>query len=169
MRICVLIGVVCTSFMVHSCSPTDKKAALQMSRQITTINDTVSYLGKVWGENVGQAVVTKNYTLPSGARAKQINYIDYALRTVGGMQDIGGSDDLRNTELEFLKFEKQMFTNVATIEHFNVNTSDEEVLKTLNDLKIVSKRETNMLNNVQVMQQAYAARNELPADSLKKR
>lgn len=161
--------LICIFLLVlQACTTTDKKAAMALSKTITTINDTVFYIGKIWGENVGQAVVTKDYTVVAAARVRQLNYLDGSLQTVANMHDVGGSEDLRNHELDFLKFEKQMFTNVAAIERFNATTSDEEVLKSLSDLKLVSKRETDMLTNIQILQNAYVARNGLVLDSVKK-
>lgn len=169
MRICSSLLITCILLLVlQACTSTDKKAATLLSKKITVINDTVFYLGKMWGENVGAAVVTKDYSIVAAARMKQLNYLGGALETVTDMKDVGGSEDLRNHELDFLKFEIQMFSNVVSIERFNESTSDEEVLKSLNDLKLVSKRETDMLTNIQILQQAYIARNSLVMDSLKK-
>ena len=145
----------------------DKKGAITLSKKITTVNDTIFYLGKVWGENVGQVVVTKQFATLALAREKLVAYIDNALIEVGTMPDIGGSEDLRKTELDFLRFEKQMFTNVRSIERFNETTSDEELLKTLADLRVVSRHETDMLTAIQVLQQEYAAKNSIQTASLK--
>lgn len=152
----------------QACTSTNKKAAAALSRKIDIINDTVFYLGKTWGENVGQAVVTKDYTVIAATRQKELDYVNKALETVATLPDVGGSEDLKNHELEFLQFEKQMFTNVAAIERFDETTSDEEILKTLDDLKLVAKHETDLLTNIQILQRAYAARNGLTVDSTKK-
>jgi hypothetical protein len=161
-RYTVIALLVITAF-VSSCNLNKQEDARRLSNELGFANDSLFYYGKVWNDELRIAVKMSDFSTLAPIRQDLVKYIDNKITHFSGFEDVGGSEQMRQAELEFLKFEKQIIQNhFATFERFDSNTSTDELAKAYEQLLKASEAEKAKLDAFHKLQQEYAEKNDIP-------
>lgn len=78
------------------------------------------------------------------------------------MKDVGGSEDLRNFEIEVLTFERRMISEDFTpFERLNAESTREEMVALFENVEKDAKEEAGKLKKFRELQKAFADKNGL--------
>jgi len=162
MRLRFSIFVLLT-ILVASCNLNRREDAMKLNNTLAGINDSLFFYGKNWNEELAVAVNTRNFSQLPDQRLRMEAYIDKNISRVGAMKDIGGSEVLKKTELEFLAFEKQLIQSKFSIfEHFTDSTSDAMLTEAYKSLLQYTGKEQEYLARLSKLQDEYAEKNDFP-------
>lgn len=141
-------------------------SALKLSTDLTKINDSLAGYGREWGDEFKKAYKTADFSGLYPIRAKMEAYVNRKIECVSGMEDVGGSRDFREKELEYLRFEKGLITNKFTrFEYFNSGTAPEELERAVSELMSASAQEQFVLEQLHEEVRKYADKNGLGSPS----
>lgn len=146
-----------------SCNLNRREDAMKLNNTLAAINDSLFYYGKNWNEELEVAVNTKDFSQLAPQRQGMEAYINKNIERVSEMEDIGGSEELRKTELEFLTFEKELIQNKFSLfEGFTDTTSIEVLTETYKTLIEFTGKEQQYLAKLSKLQDDYADKNDFP-------
>lgn len=149
------------ALILASCSD-KKQEIIYLNNELTTINDSLFYKGQVWGEEFKIAFNSGDYSALSPARQEVETYLEQSIEKISEMEDIGGSEELRKAELEYLQFERNVIiTKMKKFEAFTDTSSKELISTAYADLVNSSKEEQIKLNKLHSAQKQYADKNEI--------
>ncbi|MCD6063950.1 MAG: hypothetical protein K0R82_1861 [Flavipsychrobacter sp.] len=145
--------------LLASCADKQQEI-IGLNNELTTINDSLFYKGQAWGEEFKIAFNSGDYSRLRMARQEVHVYIEQGIDKVGSMKDAGGSEQLRQAELDYLQFERDVIIQkMMAFESFTDTTNKELVSKAYNDLVNSSKEEQVKLNALHDAQKQYADKN----------
>lgn len=158
-----ILPVLLAMFLAASCDFNKKEKAMRLSSELSFINDSLFYYGKTWNDELKVAVNLSDYSKLKFIRQDLENYIDRKSEYIRNMEDVGGSEELRKAELEYLAFEKQVVRSKFTpFEQFDTSTSAETLAAAYENLLSSMEDEKPKLENFQKQQEAYAEKNDFP-------
>lgn len=159
-RLSIPLLLVCS---LASCDVHKQEDATRLSDDISHINDSLSYYGKMWNDELVISVnQTKNYTNLAPIRRALQSYIDRKFTVVQGMHDVGGSEELRKTELEILSFEKSIADRFIVFEQFDSTTSQTQLNIAYENLLKSTEGEAAKMNDLKRLRDDFAEKNEIP-------
>lgn len=145
--------------LLASCADKQQEI-IGLNNELTTINDSLFYKGEAWGEEFKIAFNSGDYTLLPAARQEVQEYIETSIDKVADMKDVGGSQQLRTAELDYLQFERDVIIQkMKAFEEFSDTTNKERVSEAYTDLVNSSKEEQVKLNALHDAQKLYADKN----------
>ncbi|MBS1773539.1 MAG: hypothetical protein JST82_11825 [Bacteroidetes bacterium] len=160
-RLVLFFAVLVLAF--SACNMHKREDAIKISNDITNINDSLTVYGKMWTDELNIAVNTGDFTKLSGVRLQIERFIDGKIEYVGSIQDVGGSENFRKSELDILKFERDsILPRSAAFEYFNESTSDAAIQNAYNNLMHATKSEVVRMENVYKLGDEYAEKNDFP-------
>lgn len=145
-------------FLLASCGP--KLTPTQLNDKIVNTNDSLMLMGQTWTTALGNAFMSKDYTTLVPIRESIGKFLDGKIEEMDNMKDVGGSEEFRKEEVEFLKYERGMVDQAfMPFEKFNANTTMDEIQTLANSLVSVSTTENEKMNQLKVLQQQYSDKN----------
>lgn len=149
--------------MTASCNINKQADAIKLSNDLAAANDSLAYYGKMWNEELKIAVNTSNFSNLKPIRIKLEDYINRKSIEVSSMHDIGGSERMRQCELDILGFEKNVVQNKFIVfEGFTDGSSDEQITNAYRELLQMTGQEESKMANFQKLQDEYADKNDIP-------
>ena len=137
-----------------------KLTPVQLDAEIVNINDSLKAKGEKWMNELGKSFTSRDFTAIVPVRQGIADILDEKIAYVADMKDVGGSEEYRTAELEFLKYEREMIANAfMPFEKFNANTTNEEIQAVLNQLAPISDQEIERMNKISELQAKYAEKN----------
>ena len=155
-----LLGII---LLIAACNMNSREDAMKMSSELTSVNDSLSYFGKKWTDELEIAVNTSDFSKLGDIRSEIGVFIDRKLVHLGSMKDVGGSEDFRHAELEILKYERDTILPASAVfESFGAGTTDEEISSAYQALLNTTQREGEKLQVVYALRDKYAEKNDFP-------
>lgn len=146
-----------------ACDLNKKEKAQQFSNDITVINDSLAYYVKDWVEEFKVSVNTKDFSQLHGIRQGLEGYLDRKTTYLQGMEDRGGSEQLRTAELDYLAFEKNTVSRYLSVfEQFDSTTTDDQIAKAYNTSMANVGGEEQKILTINKLQDEYAEKNDFP-------
>ena len=168
MKKAILLAITAT-ITLSSCDFFQTKKAMELNNQMAAINADLNSHGKQWGEAFVKATGTKDYSILTPIRAGMDTSITGNITRLTAMENVAGSEDFKNAELDFLHFEQ---TSVSTVfksfEELNANSTQEELDAKNAQMTDVGNKESELLNHLQQVQAAYAKKNNFNIEPAKK-
>jgi hypothetical protein len=154
-------AILCFSLVFAASCSDDSQEALKLNNTIVAINDSLFAKGKVWGDEFRIAFNTGNFSSLQPLRMDMQQFVDSKLEVVNSMKDVGGSEELRRSEIDFLQFEKQAIsTTMSRFETFNDSTDSLTVQQSVSELLVISKTEQEKLDALRNLQYKYSQAND---------
>lgn len=139
-----------------------KQEMVHFNDELTTINDSLFYKGKIWGEEFKIGFNTGDYSRLPQARLSMTSYIEKSIEEVSNMKDVGDSRAFREAELSYLRFEKDtIMPYMEAFESFTDSTSHEAITAAYNALLSSAQKESAKLEQVRRVQKEYADKNNI--------
>jgi hypothetical protein len=149
--------------VLASCNLNKREDAIKLSAALMVANDSLSYYGKEWNEELKIAVNTRNFTGLPPSRKQLEAYIDRKIAEIDAMEDVGGSQKLKAAEVDILAFEKTVIqTKFAAFEQFNANTPLDQITHAYESLLQQRETEVKKMEGFQKLQDSYAEKNDFP-------
>jgi hypothetical protein len=141
----------------------DKKADITyLNNELTSINDSLFLKAQIWGEEFRIGFSTGDYSQLKPAREELQSYIERSITRINTLQDVGGSEKFRKTEMEYLRFERDaIVAKMTRFESFDSNTTKEEITTAYNVLMDASRQEQAYMEQLRAVQREYAEKNDL--------
>lgn len=163
MRSFAYISVFILALSLASCNWNKREDAMKICNEITQINDSLNYMGKVWGDEFRIAVNTKDFSHLPPYRKQIEDYIRNKTEHVKGMKDVGGSEKLRGSMLDILRYENDsIVTKMMVFESYNGDTPDDTIQLSMNNLFSTTKADLEKHDVMYRHIQEYADKNEFP-------
>ncbi len=160
-RVIAPIFVLMTIFA--SCDLDKQEEAMKFSNEIAATNDTLAIHSSKWAEELKIAINTLDFSQLSKYRTSLVNYIDRKITEVEQMENVGGSEDMQQAELEFLKFEKNVVNSYfSAFEQMDSTTSLETIENAYMLVMQQGEQEQKMQQNMQQLREEYADKNDFP-------
>ncbi len=149
--------------VLGSCNINKREDAIKLSAALMVANDSLSFYGREWNEELKIAVNTKNFVeLPRSRRRLEL-YIDRKIDELKAMNDVGGSEKLRQSEIDILSFEKSVIqSKFAVFEQFNESTPMDQLTKAYEALLQMRDEEVKKMSAFEKLQDSYAEKNDFP-------
>jgi len=145
---------------LFSCTMVSKPQAVAMNNTMAQINDSIFYMGKEFGNMIGDAVTSRNFSCLAAPRRRFEEFIDTSRQRLVLMKDVSGSAQLRKSEIEFLDVEKHMVKDdFIPFEHLTSFATLQEITGLFDKIREDAKVETDKMGNFKREQWAYAKRN----------
>lgn len=163
-RISFLLPVLLV-LLLASCGK--KLTPQQMDAEFTNINDSLKIKGQEWITTLGNAFMSKDFSALKPKREAIAQYLDEKIVYVEGLKDVGGSEEYRQEEISFLKYERDLVDQAfAPFERLGANASMEQVQQQVAALTPITSKEVENINKVYAKQKEFADRNKFtPAAS----
>lgn len=156
--ICLLLSV-----LAVSCDFNKKEKCAKLDNEIATINDSLLWYGKQWGDELKVAVNTLDFSELQPIRMEMQAYVERNIEHVGTLENIGGSEELLATQIAFLEVEKNIVaTRLSVFEQFTDSVSMEELSNAYSAMQMSAEREQELLRKIHLLREQYEERNEIP-------
>ena len=124
------------------------------------INDSLFYMGREFGNMIGDAVRSRNFACLAPARQRFEKFIDSSRQHLALMKDVDGSAQMRKSEIELLDVEKHMVRDdFGPFEHLTSFATLQQITGLFDKIKADAKSETDKMGNFKRAQREYAKRN----------
>ncbi len=143
-----------------SCNYITRQEAMQLNNTIVSINDSLYLKGRKFGTLVNESYKAKDYSQLQPFRINFEKFLDSSRKSMIGLKDIGGSESLKNCEIELLKIEKQMIEHdFVPFEHLTTSSTNDDVSALFDSIQNDAKGETDQMQKFKKLQEDYALRN----------
>lgn len=116
------LAIAASIVLFASCNLDNSDEAMHLSMQIGAVNDSLTWYGKQWSDELKVAVNSKDFSELPIIRGKMEAFIDRNVNEIKQMKDVGGSKDLREAELNLLYFDRDsVLPKFRSFESFNSN------------------------------------------------
>lgn len=133
---------------------------VQLDAEIVEINDSLKMKGQNWVTELGKSFMSRNFSALPPLREDISAFLDKQIKHVENMKDVGGSEEYRKAELDFLKYERDMVASAfMPFEKFNASSTNEEIQAVLAKLTPISDAEVERMNKITELQVKYAEKN----------
>ena len=152
-----------------SCGLGDESKIIKLNDTIVEANTEVAKSAEHFGNLLEAAIKTQNYATLKPERVKLGQLVDAKIGVISKMQDVGGSEEFRKTELEYLNLQKKCIDEgFSRLEQITDKTSMTEVEKIMNEVQEMASKEDSYVNRLNVLQTVFAKKNHLTLESDKK-
>lgn len=142
------------------CGMIKGKSALEFNDKLASCSDSLFTKGKRMGSEIGNAMKTHDFTAVTAMTNDLKQYIDKQLIEIEKLENVGGSDRLKEAMLQFLHFEKDLVGQaVMPFTKMNSSTPPEEIQTAVTTLMAKSSEENKYLEKVKTAQREYAQKN----------
>lgn len=156
-----------------SCDFNSSDEAMHLSAQIGAVNDSLTWYGKQWSDELKIAVNSKDFSELPGIRTRMQAFIDRNVADIKDMKDVGSSKDLREAELQLLYFDRDsVLPKFQTFESFNTspninapgneNEYEDILSQAYSSLIYTLRGEESRLKKVYDLRDKYADDNDFP-------
>lgn len=171
MRHHLTLLVILLSMLFASCDWGNSEAAERLDRQIANINDSMSYYGKTWGDELKIAVNSLDFSNLQPVRLKMQQFIEKKTAEVDKIEPVGKSGKLLKAEMDFLKFEhavvKEKFAafekyDDTVYENYSETELTQQLGATYSDLLKALEQEYHHMEKIQSLREEYAVESGFP-------
>lgn len=156
--VCLLSVILFTS-----CNFNKKDDCIRLDNEIATMNDSLLQYGSYWGDELKIAVNTLDFSGLQPIRTEMQAYIDRKIEYVQQMKNVGGSEQLLETELEFLQAEKEIVSNkLSVFERFTDSAAMDDLSTAYANMQISALKENELLEKLHKLREQYAETNDIP-------
>ncbi len=162
MRKTALLFILAASVVFISCNHYPKQDKVKLYKQLTQINDTLTFMTKEWHLLLNRAVISKNYSRLSGYRVDIARFLERSRTTVGNMRVYPESAAIIDSEMIFLGNQTAMVSEVYyKFDSYNELTPRETVEANLR--LVTDDLPTEIAGSVAMKRslEAFATRNKL--------
>ncbi len=154
----LIICVFCSS-----CNLLNSDNVVKFNDSLVSANSVLTGKAKVWGDSIGQANVTKDYSHLAALRIDMEQFIDVKLGEIMKLKPVGrDGETFKQEELNFLKVEKKVIhEGFGPFENINMNSTQEEIDQAIQKLQDVVKEEDAALQSLEKVQKEYAKKNRI--------
>lgn len=146
-----------------SCDLNKKDDCIRLDNEIAAINDSLLAYGKGWGDELKIAVNTLDFTGLNPIRVQMQRYVDRKVEQVKGMKNVGGSEKLMETELEFLQAEKEIVMyKLSVFEQFDTTVAMDDLSDAYADMQLSAIKERDLLEKLHRLREEYEEKNDIP-------
>lgn len=157
------VTVILLIVLACSCNFDKKEKCLKLDNTISSINDSLLRYGAEWGDELQIAISTLDFSGLQPIRVKMQDYIDRKIVYVKDMDNIGGSEQLLEVELEFLEVEEEIVANkLSVFERFTDSVSMDQLSTAYADMQLSAVKEQDLLKRIQTLREQYAEKNGFP-------
>lgn len=133
---------------------------LEFNDYLVSVTDSLYEMGREWGRKFNEVNQSKKYGELSSSRKQMESYIKRKQVLVTRLKNIGGSEELKKAQLDFLALELQIVKDAfIPLEKLTASSSDAEIKYALDNLRTLSAREDESLQKVIAAQVAYGKKN----------
>lgn len=156
----LILPVLAILFLLTSCKNSSTKKAFEFSESLTAISATLQSKGKEFGTELQSAMQSGDFSKLDAISASLTEFISGKQAELKTTKDIGGSEKLRTSMIEFLEFEKQMIEDsFLPFGKLNANSTEEEKQAAIQNMMKTTEDEGKYLLKVQEAQKEFAAKN----------
>jgi len=149
--------------LLAACNINRSEDAMKLSNRVAAVNDSLTFYGKQWNDELEIAVNAKDFSHLPEIRGAMQDYIQRRMVDVRTMHDVGGSEDLRNAELGLLQFDQDSILPKLTVfEGFDNTVQIEPLSNAYSALWGSFKNEQPRLKLVDTLMNKYADANDFP-------
>lgn len=149
--------------LLNSCDFNKKDRCIQLDNKIGMTNDSLLRYGAAWGSELDIAISTLDFTGLSPIRVEMEEYIDRKVIEIKELKNVGGSETLLKTELDFLKVEKSIVSDELTaFEQFNASSQMDDIVKAYADMQVSAAKERELLQKIHKLRDQFAEKNDFP-------
>lgn len=136
---------------------------MKLDNEIATINDSLLWYGAQWGDELKIAVNTLEFSGLRPIRVEMQAFIEQKIERVQQLENIGGSEELIKTELEFLETEREIArTKLSAFEKYNDSVSMDELSNTYAAMQMSAMKEEELLKKIHQLREQYEEQNGIP-------
>lgn len=136
---------------------------MALDNNIAAINDSLLRLGSEWGDELQISINTLNFSGLPYIRSQMQDYIARKLKEVKAMENVGGSEKLLETELEFLAVEQEIVLSRLTVfEQFTDSVKMDDLSDAYADMQLSAVKERELLEKLHKLRDEYAEKNNIP-------
>lgn len=155
--------VVFFMLLLTSCDFNKKEKCMALDNNIAAINDSLLRLGSEWGDELQISINTLNFSGLPYIRSQMQDYIARKLKEVKAMENVGGSEKLLETELEFLAVEQEIVLSRLTVfEQFTDSVKMDDLSDAYADMQLSAVKERELLEKLHKLRDEYAEKNNIP-------
>jgi len=155
--------------LISGCSLLDQRKAVAINDTIIRANTELGTRAQDYGTLLGKAIAARSYVALKPERIKLARFVDSTSGVISSMEDVGGSEEFRNYELQYLRFEKKFINEGFTpFEQFDGNTRMDELKTAWQRITIFAEKEKPFVTKLKSLQLAYAEKNHFKLDPNKK-
>jgi len=148
--------------LMTSCMSGEKKKVYDFNQKLAGISQGLNKRGLDFGTELKAAVTSHDFSKTAASCKELKDYVEAQIKEVTGTENVGGSESLKSTMLEFLQFEKQLVTEgFEPFSSMGKDTPEEEVQTAVRTMMEKTGDENKYLAKVQEEQKAFAAKNGL--------
>ena len=146
-----------------ACNLHRREDAIKLSNELTQVNDSLNYFGKVWGDEFKVAVKTRDFTHLQNIRQKMEVYINQSIQHVNNLKDVGASKPLKSSLIDILKYEKDtILSKLIVFEAFTENTDDTVISGAYKDMMSTTLPDLKKHDVMYNYLDEYAEKNDFP-------
>ena len=158
----ISIAVFCM-LLLASCDFNKKEKCMALDNNIAAINDSLLRLGSEWGDELQISINTLNFSGLPVIRSEMQDYIARKLTEVKAMENVGGSEKILETELEFLATEQEIvLTRLTVFEQFTDSVKMDELSDAYANMQLSAVKERELLDKLHKLRDEYADKNGIP-------
>lgn len=160
-----LSGIVALLVMVLlvSCNFNKKEDCIKLDTKIGTINDSLLKYGAEWGDELEISINTLDFSGLQPIRLQMQEFVDRKINEVQSLKNVGGSEKLLKTELEFLQLEKEIITSrLSVFEQFTDSAAMDNISTAYAAMQLSAIKEAEMLEKLHKLRDEYAEKNKIP-------
>lgn len=158
----VYLAFLCLAFAFAGCMSGEKKKVFDFNQKLAGISQGLASKGTAFGTELKAAVNSKDFSKTASTCKDLKDYVDAKIEEVRATENVGGSETLKATMLEFLQYEKQLITEgFEPFGRMNKDTPEEEVQAAVKAMMDKSTDENQYLSKVQKEQKLFADKNGL--------
>lgn len=136
---------------------------MALDNNIAAINDSLLRLGSEWGDELQISINTLNFSGLPAIRSEMQDYIARKLTEVKAMENVGGSEKILETELEFLATEQEIvLTRLTVFEQFTDSVKMDELSDAYANMQLSAVKERELLDKLHKLRDEYADKNGIP-------
>ena len=155
----ILITALSLLVILTACN-SDKKKAFEFNQKLAKISQTLNEKGTRVATELALAVNTRDFTTVDSVNKDLLEYVKTQRNEVNTTPDVGGSEQLKSSMVEFLDFEKELITSAfLPFGMMNKESSDDESQQAVNHMVKKTSEETKYLAKVQAAQKEFAKKN----------
>jgi hypothetical protein len=133
---------------------------VEVNDKMVDITDKVFEYGENWGKAFQVGMDKMDWSNLKPVRVKMEHYVNFAIAEIEGMPDVKGSKTLRDAVVEFLNYENKVIREgFIPFENFDGDIDDASLKKAIDNMVALGNVETDMLEKVMDVQEAYAKAN----------
>ena len=160
MPIRIFLTMISFMLLVSSCHFKTRQEALQLNNTIVAVNDSLYFMGREFGSLINESYQSKDFSRIRSFRTGFEKFLDSSKKSMMELKDVGGSEPLRNCEIELLKIEQQMIRqDFVPFEQLSPASTGSEISYLFDNVQKDAKEETRQMKEFKRLQEEYALKN----------